>query len=726
MPPQRYPLPNDEQQRLEVLRSYRLEVSSPASEFDHVVQLAADLFEVPTALVSFVEEHQQFFKARVGFEACETSREVSFCAHALMSDEVLVIPDARYDARFADNPLVVGPPFIRFYAGAPIVTPDGHRLGSVCVIDTEPRAHLSQRQLSLLRSLAKIVTDHLEKRKLDIVRQAAMSMAAATPDAIVCADDAGTITFWNEAAERMFGYAKREAIGRPLTLIVPAAFRGGHEAGMARIAAGGERRLAGKTVEIRGQRQDGTEFPLELSLATWQDGDRTHVGSIIRDVSERHRSQERVRQLTHHDRLTGLPNRTRFLEMVDEALNRVGRFTLLMIGLDHFKAVNGSLGMAAGDLVLVAAARRVMEAAGSDAFVARLGADEFGILVTGSDDLVAASSVGRRVMERLCAPFGVDGATCHIGASVGIVLCPGLSHFEAADQALKAALLALQHAKREGGRRCEMFRPQMGHQAEERRRVEGELRSALARGEFELHFQPQVTIPDGRIVGAEALLRWRHPERGLLSPATFLAVLEACDIALEVGHWILRQACCFAADAAAAGTPIRVGVNLFAVQLKQVDFFDDVMAALAFAGLPPQLLELEITETTVLGLDDGIIDPLRRLRNLGVGIAFDDYGTGYASLSLLKRYPLTRLKIDREFVRDLESDPDDAAIVKAVVALGASMGLEVIAEGIETPEQAIALVAFGCKDAQGYLFGKPTPAVDFVALIAEHAEPVAA
>ncbi len=463
-----------------------------------------------------------------------------------------------------------------------------------------------------------------------------------------------------------------------------------------------------------------------MLLATWNDGDQLQVGSIIRDVSERHRARERVRYLTHFDRLTDLPNRTHFLEKIDEALTTMGRFTLIKMGLDRFKTVNGTMGMAVGDLVLTEAARRLREVAGPGALVARLGADEFGVLVSGSDDPVAADAIGQGLLQRMGEPFHVGASVCHLGASVGIVLCPGLSHFDVADAALKAALLALQHAKMAGGRRCEVFRPQLGRQADDRHQLEEELRQAFARGEFELHFQPQVTLPDARLVGAEALLRWRPPLRGLLSPAVFLPILETSEMAVDVGRWILRQGCSFAAEAASKGTPIRMGVNLFAAQLRDTAFFDEILAALAATRLPNHLLELEITETTVLDLDESMITPLRRLRDLGVKVAFDDYGTGYASLSLLKRYPLTRLKIDREFVRDLDTDPDDAAIVKAVIAMGASLGLEVIAEGIETAEQAAALFTFGCREAQGYLFGKPVSANEFRHLLSPASDCVAA
>ncbi len=713
-------LPSDaERARLNVLRSYRLD--GPEAAFDHVVRLAADLFEVPTASVSFVGEHEQVIGSRVGFDAWRTSRDASFCAHAIAGDGVMEVTDALADQRFRADPLVTAAPFIRFCAGAPIIAPGGQRLGSLCIFDTVPRPPLTERQRGLLQSLAGIVMEHLERRRLDTVRQAALRMAAATPDAIVSSDEAGRVTFWNAAAERIFGYTSGEIVGRPVATLVPPEFLSLHRELLGNRLTHVENGADVCRIEVMGLRRDGTRVPIEISHATWRDGPHINIGAIIRDLSERDRARERVRHLTRFDRLTDLPNRAQFLERIDQALLGVGRFAVLQVGLDRFKAVNGTMGMAAGDSVLVAAAGRVREAAEPSALVARIGADEFGVLLVGADAAALADALARTLVERLGEPFPVGAALCHLGASVGVVQVPDPVAAPGADCVLKRALLALQHAKMAGGRRVEVFQPQLGERAEERRRVEAELRGALERGEFELHFQPQVLLPSGGLVGAEALLRWRHPERGLLSPALFLPVLENSEMAVPVGSWIIREACAFAARVAGRVAPLRMGVNLFAAQLRDDGLFGVVTEALAAARLPPHLFELEITETTVLGLDESTIEPLRRLRRIGVGVAFDDYGTGYASLSLLKRYPLTRLKIDREFVRDLHTDPEDAAIVKAVIALGASLGLDVIAEGIETFEQALALAGFGCREAQGYLFGRPTPAEDFVA---RHAAPV--
>ncbi|MCC0808305.1 EAL domain-containing protein [Methylobacterium sp. W2] len=716
MPHREYPVLLNEPQRLEALKRYKVMDTPPEVEFDHVAKLAADLFRVPTALVSFVGEDRQFFKARLGFQACETSRANSFCAHGLVSDEVLVIPDAQADVRFRLNPLVTGSPFIRFYAGAPLRTPTGQRIGSICIIDDKPRPSLSDHEKELLQSLGRIVMDHLEQRRLNVLKNAAMKMAAATPDAIACSHENGVITFWNAAAEHLFGFSRREAMGRHIDLIVPPKHRQAYHAEIERLRTGGGGDLAGTTFEISGLRKDGTSFPVEISLARWQDGPRTEFGSIIRDISERHQSQKYLRYLTQFDRMTGLPNRVSFLEKIAHALKQAGQYTVLKVGLDQFKTINGSMGMAAGDNILIAASERIINIVGPEAFVARLGGDEFGILVLGSNDLVQAEAIANRILAGLSLAFTIQGIACHISASVGIVLCSETSQFDEPDAILKGALLALQQAKLAGGRQYGLFRSELGELADERHRIEEELRNALEREEFELYFQPQVQLPDHRIVGAEALLRWRHPKQGLLSPAIFLPVLESSAIAIPVGDWILRTACAFAAEAATSGTPLRIGVNLFAAQLRDTLLCEKIADVLTTFGLRATQLELEITETTVLGHDESILAPLRQIREMGVGIAFDDYGTGFASLSLLKRYPLTRLKIDREFVRDLETDPDDAAIVKAVLALGVSLDLEVIAEGIETGGQAALLASYGCREAQGYLFGKPMPARKFLGI----------
>lgn len=706
-----YPVPFDEPERLSALRAYEVTDTPPESEFDHIVKLAADLFEVPTALISFVESDRQFFKARIGFDACDTARDVSFCAHALVRDDVLVVPDATRDDRFRDNPLVIGAPYIRFYAGAPLATADGHKIGSICVIDNKPRPPLSMREQEWLRGLATLTMDHLERRRLEIFRRAAVNLAAKTPDALLATDGQFRIRFWNRAAEEMFGISGDFAVGRPFASLFTDVSWAVIEQELGRVRS--DPAGNGTVVRVEGCREAGRTFMAEISLAAWRDDEEWRFGAIVRDTTQRDDEHRRIRYLTHFDTLTDLPNRARFLERIADELGAGRAFTVLKVGLDRFKEINASFGLAVGDTILRRAGERIVASVGPDAFVARLGSDEFGVLWSGSDDPIRARSVGEYVLAVLSEPFDLDGGSCHVGASIGVVLSPALARFDTAGAVLKGGLLALHEAKRAGGRRMELFRPQFGAEISERRRVEEELHDAFDRGELELFYQPQVRLSDRSIVGAEALIRWRHPARGLLSPASFLPVLEASDLAGRVGEWVIDRACAFAGELMQHGKLLRVGVNIFGTQLRDGRLAKVVTRCLQESALPAHQLELEITETTVLGLDGELIGPLRQLRETGVGIAFDDYGTGYASLSLLKRYPLTRLKIDREFVQDLETNQGDAAIVRAVLAMAASLGLDVIAEGMETEAQAAILQMLGCQEAQGYLFGKPMPGEEF-------------
>lgn len=707
------PIPK-ELERIAALRSLGVDASLEAP-FEHIVQLATALFDVPTSLISIVESDRQYFKARVGFEARETSREISFCSHALLGDDLLIIPDAAIDARFKNNPLVTGEPFIRFYAGAPLITRGGHGIGTICLIDRVPRPGLTSDQQVWLRSLARITMDHMERKQLNLTKVAALSLAGTTPDAIISADGHGRIVFWNAAAEAMFGMARAVAVTKTFSSLLTKSGQVLVQDHLVRART--DRNSKGAILKVRAVKADGNEFPAEVSLATWKDDGDWRFGAILRDISDREEEQGRLRYLTHYDPLTDLPNRTHFLECIEKNLRAGHAFSVLKIGLDRFKEINGSFGLAAGDLVLREVGERLRTVAGGDASVARLGSDEFGILWVGSDDLARANAVSEQVMAIVSLPFELGGATCHLGASVGIVLSPFLAKFEDAAAVLKSGLLALHHAKITGGRRTEVFREQLGDHADQRRRMEEELWIAFERNELELFFQPQVRLSDFTVSGAEALIRWRHPRRGLLSPAIFLPVLETSDLAEKVGEWILTDACSFAADLAKSGPPVRIGINLFASQLRSGKLDKVVARILQEHALPAELLELEITETTVLGLDESMVAPLRAVRDSGVGIAFDDYGTGYASLSLLKRYPITRLKVDREFVQNIDQNGADEAIVRAVLAMANSLGLDVIAEGIETSAQAAVLRRLGCSEAQGYLFGRPVPKPEFNALV---------
>ena len=433
-------------------------------------------------------------------------------------------------------------------------------------------------------------------------------------------------------------------------------------------------------------------------------------GALLRDISDRHAAKQRLEHLAHCDTLTSLPNRNALHERLSVDIGR-GPCSLLLLDLDGFKDVNDSLGHSVGDQLLAAVADRLTDAAGPQGFVARLGGDEFAVLLSDCADPIRVEDLTKRIFAALHLPFELAGQAIYVRTSIGIALSP--KDAAGVEQLLSSADLALYSAKGDGGGVRTFFARSMQNTAEQRHRLGAELRQAVAQGEFELLFQPQVSLKTRALSGVEALLRWRHPDHGLLLPHSFLEVLEDSAIAEQVGDWIIDQACSAAAHWGRLGLgPVRVGVNLFAAQLRSGRLFSVVSSALRTHALSPDQLELEITENTVLRHTNQSTTALRKFKALGVGIAFDDFGTGFASLSLLQRYPLTRLKIDRSFVSQVDSKVGDAAIVQAVIGMANSLGLAVIAEGVETAAQETALVRLGCDEAQGYRYGRPMTAAE--------------
>ncbi len=711
-----YPLPEREHERLRVLADYHLLDTPQTEDFERLVSLTARLFNAPIALISLVDRDRQFFKARVGLDVCETSREVSFCAHALVQDEILLVPDALEDPRFATNPLVLGPPFIRFYAGHPLVAASGEKLGTLCVIDRVPRRDFSDEDRRNLSDLAALVMDRVELHRLEYVKTVSQArfenIASTSPDAIICTNAEGSISFWNRSAGKLFGYSAEEMAQQPVSRIVPDRWRSLYEAEYERLRLGEPMALADKTIELSGRRKDGSEFPAELSLSTWHEGSSTSVGAIVRDVTERRRNEERLYRLASLDVLTDLSNRSAWQECLTIALEEGTPVTIMLLDLDHFKDVNDGHGHAAGDAVLREVAARLRATCTEASIVARLGGDEFAVLMPG-DDVAKAQEIAERLIRVVSEPYAVAGQNVEIGASVGLALFPPDGRLP--EELLNAADLALYRAKAAGRGRHEFFVHSYREVAVIRRAFERELRLAFENGEFELYYQPQVGLHSRHLCGAEALMRWRHPQRGLLTPSSFIDVLARKPSAGAVGEWVLRTACRQAVQWRTRAPGFRISVNLFDVQFRSARLLGAVRATLAETGLPADAVELELVENILLQNDEGTLRLLHSLREMGIGLAFDDYGTGFASLSLLKRYPVTRLKIDQSFVRGVTCDLEDAAIVKAVIYLANSFGLSVIAEGVETEEQLAFLDANGCGQAQGYLFGAPASAEDFAA-----------
>ena len=591
----------------------------------------------------------------------------------------------------------------------PLVAPNGHALGTLCIIDRRPRNGLSAQDRQHLKELATLVLDKLEVRRLGVAHRAGQTrfeqIAATSPDGILCANHQGQVTFWNAACERLFGFKAAQAVGSSLELIVPQRMRGAHGNGLQRVAAGETPRLLGTTVELDACHEDGREFPIELSLSMWQENGQASFGAIIRDMTSRRADEERLFQLAHIDSLSGLPNRGVLLSRMAECLDHNEPFALLMIDLDGFKDVNDTLGHRAGDQVVKEVAQRLLSCARSIDTVARLGGDEFAVLMPEEATLSEIEHAAQCMLKTVAAPMSVDAHLSHVTASIGIAMYPN----DGADvgDLLSAADLAMYEAKAQGRNCVRFFNSRLKDKVLSRRALESEIRRAIEHQEFELFYQPQIRLADQALVGLEALLRWRHPTEGLLPPIQFIAAIESGAFAAEVGQWVMATACAYAVELRKVLPGLIMGVNLFGAQFQNGQLATNVMEVLRQTKLPPEALEIEITENIILAHDELVLAPLRALHQLGVGIAFDDFGTGYASLSLLKRYPLTRLKIDRSFVTEICNDEADAAIVKAVIFLADKLRLQVIAEGVETVEQCDFLQKCGCKQVQGYLYGKP-------------------
>ncbi|MCQ8234379.1 EAL domain-containing protein [Pectobacterium carotovorum] len=712
----RAPISKDEDKRLAALREYGIKNVLFDPGLSNLISLAANIFSVPIVLVSLVEAERQLFAASVGVPFCETPRDISFCAHTILKKKIMVVPDALKDARFKNNPLVVGVPYIRFYAGIPLITPSGHAIGTLCIIDLKPRTTFTKRDEHNLQDLASLVMDKLEMRRLELARKASQvrfeNIANTSPDTILCVNEKGMITFWNTAAEHMLEYTDEEIIGRSINTIVPDAF----VVQLNHLVTDRDSMMKGVTLELNVQAKGGSLVPVELSVSMWEDNDNVSYGAILRDITERRRNEERLFLLAHLDPLTGLANRTLLTSNLETALKNEPAVCIMMVDLDGFKDVNDSLGHSSGDNILVHVAKKIKATVRSGDVVARMGGDEFALLFPGLSDKKVAGKIAEQIIHEISQAMIIDDHQINISASIGAVLYPeyGLT----VQDLLTSADLALYQAKSEGRNCYRFFTRELLEVFQAKHAFQLEFVRAYEQHEFEMFYQPQVKLATNEIVGAEALLRWRHPERGLLSPAAFLTALENGPWAERVGDWIVETACRQAAEwSQASDSYFRISINLFSAQFRTGMLAQKIMDILARTGLQPSSLELEITENIILRYDESMLQPLNTLREAGIGIAFDDYGTGYASLSMLKNYPVTRLKIDQTFVRTMCESPPDAAIVRAILYLGKSFGLGVIAEGVETLEQSERLRGKGCEEAQGYLFGHPMPAEEFTQLL---------
>ena len=528
-------------------------------------------------------------------------------------------------------------------------------------------------------------------------------------DLIHCVSLDGKLLFTNRAMLQALQYSREELVGRDSTVLVADDSRNLYELGLARVGSG----EALTTLEAVFRAKDGRDISVEGSLTcSFRNKQPTAIWGIWRDVTERKLTQARLYNLAHHDNLTGLPNRILFLDRLKQAMSLAHRHhklaALLFLDLDRFKVINDTLGHPTGDKLLVQVAKRLSGALREIDSVARFGGDEYTIILCNLERREDAELVAHKILNVIARPYNIDDHELFVTASLGISVYP--MDTEDLDSLIKKADVAMYHAKGLGGGVLQYYDSFMDEDSHRRLVLENSLRKALEKNEFRLYYQPKVNIVSGQITALEALLRWEHPELGILPPSEFIPLAEETGLIIPIGEWVMEEACRQHLAWEEQGLPrLRVAVNLSGYQLQQKNFLDVVKGVLRRTGLAPEYLEFEITETVIMQNPDAIIQVLTCLREMGMHISVDDFGTGYSSLAQLKRFSVNTLKIDKSFVRDIDQNKTDAAIATAIIAMGNSLDLKVIAEGVETMGQYAFLKDTLCDEIQGYLISRPIP-----------------
>lgn len=480
------------------------------------------------------------------------------------------------------------------------------------------------------------------------------------------------------------------------------------------------------------QRKDGSRYPAELSLQVSREQDTTLLVGIAQDITERQQAQDRMRQLAYYDTLTGLPNRQLFSEQLEsmllETVNTHNKIAVLYVDIDNFKRINDSLGHTLGDLLLQEIAIRLNTYISHSAPIARhikpeteitvsrLSGDEFAVILDQIEDTSVAADVSKYLLNALSRPMILQGHELVVTPSIGIAIAPLDS--DNVENLLKHADTAMHHAKKAGKNTYQYYSSTMNAMGRERLELEADLRRALERNELAVYFQPQVDIQTGKLISAETLVRWNHPKHGLVSPANFIPLAEEMGLIIEIGNWVLTEACSTLKNWQAKGLELeKIAVNLSSLQFKQSDLLAQTQKVLEKTGLDAKYLELELTESIIMNDADATIDVLHALKEMGIRLSVDDFGTGYSSLNYLTKFPLDELKIDKSFIVDVDSDSHNASIITAIVAMAKSLGLDIVAEGVETEKQLEFIAAHGVKIVQGYYFSKPLPAEQFKTLL---------
>jgi diguanylate cyclase (GGDEF)-like protein/PAS domain S-box-containing protein len=575
----------------------------------------------------------------------------------------------------------------------------------------------------LLRALRYAIERKIMEEALFLAKERAQVTLNCIADPVVCTDILGNITFLNVGAEKITGWSWQEAAGQPMAKVF-------------RILDAETREVVsipmGTAVDGNGAahprpnciliRRDGSEIPIEDSVAPIHDraGQATGAVIVFRDVSAARAMAQQMAHSAQHDSLTGLPNRALLNDRVSQAIVLARRHNrkaaVLFLDLDGFKHINDSLGHPFGDKLLQSITKRLVDCARASDTVSRQGGDEFVVLLSEMEHSEDAAVAARRILQAVAVAHTIDQHELHATTSIGVAVYPddGLD----AETLIKNADTAMYQAKQNGRQSYQFFKPAMNVRALERQSIEESLRRALERQEFALHYQPKINLKTGRITGAEALIRWAHPVRGPVSPAKFIPVAEDCGLILPIGSWVLREACKQARAWIDAGLPLTtMAVNISAMEFRDETFLESVFDILKDTGLDPTMLELELTETVLMKRSESTESMLKTLRAIGVRLAIDDFGTGYSSLSYLRKFPIDVLKLDQSFIRQITVAPDERAIVTAVIGMGKSLNLQIVAEGVETREELSFLQAHECDEAQGYYFSRPVLPQKFAKLL---------
>ncbi len=622
------PKPANESERLRALTRYNVLDTDAEEDYDEITASVAKICGTAIAIVSLLDaiaivslldENRQWFKSRYGLEATETSRDISFCGHAILEPErVMIVADATRDERFVDNPLVIGAPNIRFYAGTPLVTHDGCALGTLCVIDTVPRT-MTAEQIATLRLAGQTVLRLLEQRH---------------------------------------------------------------------------------TIEL---------------LETAVTHQRAVEAELRTQIDERRRIEEHLRFVSAHDSLTSLPNRAQFLSRLQVTLDRLktsvgSPFAVCFIDLDYFKQFNDTLGHVCGDELLIEVARRLTQMKRVGDSAARLGGDEFAMVIE-NITAVQLPAIVARIADGIREPLLFGDEPTHVGASIGVVFVD--KQYASVKDIVRDADIAMYASKEHGRNRYTVFTTDLRDQFTLANETKLTLRRALDQHQFRLGYQPIVPLvrPRKRPVGFEALLRWEQHDGTYITAAQFIDTAEQTGMIVELGYWVLREACAQARRwQETGGDPIVTAVNVSAKQLAEPGFSRAVKRIVREAKVDPRLLAIEVTESILIDDVDASLDIMNELRAFGIKIYLDDFGTGYSSLSYLRKFPVDRIKIDRSFVSGIDEGLADPLIVHSIISLAHKLEVEVIAEGVETQRQRDALADLGCDYAQGFLFSRAVPA----------------